>query len=108
MKIDTSTVTVSAIPNPVSQNGTTWSLRLHLAESNGSPTRLTGLRIDGADYSEQIAAWFGSNRVAALGALDANINTSGLVTPVDKFFEFFGRDEGSGQTWYRTLTVTFK
>jgi len=108
MKIDTSTVTVSAIPNPVSQNGTTWSLRLHLAESNGSPTRVTGLRIDGADYSEQIAAWFGSNRIAALGALDANINTSGLVTPVDKFFEFFGRDEGSGQTWYRTLTVTFK
>jgi hypothetical protein len=107
MKIDVSAVTVSAIPNPVPQNSGTWQLRLHLAETNGASTLLTGLRIDGVDYSAQIAGFFGTNRIAALGAIDATIHVSGLVAPVDKFFEFLGKDEASGQTWSQTLTVTF-
>jgi len=29
------------------------------------------------------------------------------VTPVTKYFEFFGKDDGSGATWYREIAVTF-
>src|SRR5207248_2385842 len=105
MLIETSNVVVSAVPNPVPSIDGTWQLGLHLQETNGADTRLTGLRIDGADYSANISGWFGASRLTAKGALDATIHTSGLVTPVDKFFEFFGQDVTSGQTWYRTLTV---
>ncbi|HEV2688077.1 MAG TPA: hypothetical protein VGV35_05970, partial [Bryobacteraceae bacterium] len=108
MKIDASNVAASAIPNPVLQNGGVWSVKLHLDETNGAATQLTGLRIDGADYSANIASWFGTNRLDANGSIEGAISTSGLVTPVDKYFEFFGQDIASGQRWYRTLTVTFK
>jgi len=108
MNIQTSTVTASAIPNPVVESGNSWSLKLHLQESNGAATTLTKLRIDGVDYSSNIASWFGTNSIAAMGSIDATISTSGLLTPVNKYFEFFGQDTASGQTWYRTLTVTFQ
>ncbi|HYL74760.1 MAG TPA: hypothetical protein VEU96_11185 [Bryobacteraceae bacterium] len=108
MKIDTSNVTASAIPNPVVKSGGRWTLKLHLDESNGAATTLTALKIDGVDYSANIATWFGTNRLEANGSLEGMISTSGLVTPVDKFFEFFGQDVASGQRWYQSLTVTFK
>jgi hypothetical protein len=108
MKIDASNVTATAIPNPVLQSNGNWTLKLHLDESNGAATKLTGLRIDGADYSANIAGWFGTNNLAAKGSLEGSISTSGLITPVDKYFEFFGQDVVSGQRWYRALTVTFK
>ena len=107
MKIETSNIVVSAVPNPVPQSGTTWRLSLHLAETNGAATRLTGLKIDGVDYTANIPAWFGTAIIPANGAANGIIHTSGLVTPVLKFFEFFGRDAASGQTWYRTMLVTF-
>jgi hypothetical protein len=108
MKIDTSNVVPSAIPNPVLQNGGKWTLKLHLDETNGAATQLTILKIDGVDYSSNIAGWFGTNRLAANGSLEGTISTGGLVTPVNKYFEFFGQDTASGTRWYRALTVTFK
>lgn len=107
MKIETSNVAVSAVPNPVPENGTTWQLTLQLTETNGAATALTAVKIDGTDYSANIGRWFGTAIIPANGTASATIHTSGLVTPVNKFFEFFGRDVASGQTWYRTLTVTF-
>jgi hypothetical protein len=107
MKIDTSNVSVSANPNPVPESGIIWQLTLHLQETNGAATKLTGMRIDGTDYSSNLATWFGDGGIGANGSIDATIHTSGLVTPVNKFFEFFGQDVASGQPWYRTLTVTF-
>jgi hypothetical protein len=107
MAIDISNVTVSAVPNPVPQDSNTWTLTLNLAESAGASTTVTGLKIDGTDYSSSIPAFFGSANLPANGTLAGTIHTSGLYAPVTKFFEFFGRDNGSGQTWYRQLTVTF-
>jgi lysyl endopeptidase len=107
MTIQTSNVVPSAQPNPVVENGTVWALTLHLAETGGALTTLTGLRIDGVDYSSHIVGFFGTASIPASGTIDATIHTSGLVTPVKKFFEFFGQDAATGQVWYRTLTVTF-
>jgi lysyl endopeptidase len=107
MKIDVSNVTVSAIPSPVPQTDGTWSLKLQLVESGGADTKITGLRIDGADYSTNLSKWFGASLLPANGTLQGSIHTSGLFPPVDKYFEFLGQDVATGATWYRTMTVTF-
>jgi hypothetical protein len=109
MVINTSNVVVSSVPNPVPSvlNGTAWQLTMVLHETNGSPTTLTGLRIDGADYSANIAGFFGTNQIPATGSILGTIHTGGLIPPVTKLFEFFGTDPSSGATWYRQLEVTF-
>ncbi len=107
MVLNTSNVVATATPNPVAANGTTWSLMLELQETGGAATTITEMKIDGVDYTSSIASFFGSNKLAARGALRANIHTSGLITPVTKYFEFYGQDTLSGQTWYRLLLVTF-
>ncbi len=109
MVINTSNVVVSSVPNPVpsTQNGAAWQLTLVLHETNGSPTTLTGLRIDGADYSANIPGFFGTTKIPANGSIQGTIHTGGLIPPVTKFFEFYGTDRSSGQTWYRQLEVTF-
>jgi hypothetical protein len=68
---------------------------------------LTQMKIDGVDYSANLPVWFGTTLLPANGALSAAIHTSGLVVPVTKYFEFWGKDVLSGNTWYRLLTVTF-
>ena len=107
MQIDASNVVITAIPNPVKKDGNSWTLSLSIIEAAGAATTLTGMKIDGADYSANIAGFFGSANLPANGALNAVIHTSGLFTPVTKFFEFYGRDNASGQTWYRLVSVTF-
>ncbi|HLW76525.1 MAG TPA: trypsin-like peptidase domain-containing protein, partial [Bryobacteraceae bacterium] len=109
MTINTSNVVATATPNPVpsTSNGTVWSLTLQLQETNGAATTLTAMKIDGVDYSSSIAAFFGSALIPANGTVSAGIHTTGLVTPVVKYFEFFGKDNLSGNTWYRELPVTF-
>ncbi len=108
MKIDTSNVTVSAIPNPVHQSGTNWTLKLRLEETAGTATTLTRLKIDGVDYTTKINKWFGTNHIDASESIEGVLSTTGLVTPVDKYFEFFGQDIASGERWYRMLVVTFQ
>jgi lysyl endopeptidase len=108
MKLDVSNVSVSASPNPVPPADGVWTLKLHLAENAGSDTKLTGLRIDGDDYSAQISTWFGTQSLPANGSLDGTIHVRGLFAPVDKYFEFFGQDAAiGGRQWYRSMTVTF-
>ena len=107
MKIDISNVVVTALPNPVPQNNGSWTLTLKLSETAGAATTLTRLKIDGADYSGNIAGWFSSASIPANGSIDGIIHTSGLYAPATKYFEFSGVDAGSGQTWYRLVLVTF-
>lgn len=107
MMINTSNVVATATPNPVPQTGDNWSLTLQLQETNGSSTTLTGFKIDGVDYTSSIGAFFGGNLIPANGTVHASIHTSGLITPVTKFFEFYGKDMLSGNTWYRMVPVTF-
>jgi lysyl endopeptidase len=107
MVIQTSNVVASASPNPVTESGNSWQLTVSLQETNGAATTLTAMKINGVDYSSSIAGWFGSTTLPANGTLSAVIHTSGLVTPLTEYFEFWGTDVASGQTWYRLMTVTF-
>jgi hypothetical protein len=107
-----SKVTLSSTPNPVpstsGSNGQQWSFRLRLKEQNGVPTTITALRIDATDYSGHIAQWFGTNKIAAGGAIEGQLTITGVPAPTSKYFEVFGKDTGSGKTWYRVLAVTFQ
>jgi V8-like Glu-specific endopeptidase len=107
MKLDVSSVVISAVPNPVKQNGGSWTLSLVISETAGASTTITQFKIDGVDYTGSILGFFGSANVPANGTLNGVLHTSGLFTPVTKFFEFYGRDNGSGQTWYRMVPVNF-
>jgi hypothetical protein len=107
MVIQTSNIVATANPNPVPSSNGTWQLTLQLQETNGASTNLTQMKIDGVDYTASIPTFFGSSLIPANGVGSATVHTSGLVAPVTKFFEFYGKDVASGQAWYRILTVTF-
>src|SRR5579862_4201841 len=107
MNIQTSNIVTWADPNPVPSSDGIWQLTLLLQETNGAATNLTQLKIDGVDYTASIPAFFGTSEIPANGKISATVHTSGLVAPVTKFFEFYGKDVASGQVWYRLLTVTF-
>ena len=107
VRVDQSNVVASITPNPVVQDGQ-WSFQIRLAETAGASTRVTALKFDGADYSSKIAGWFGTDRIAASGAIVAPLQGTGVFPRGDQYFEFWGVDDASGQAWYRVATVTFQ
>ena len=108
VRVDQSNVLASITPNAVAQNGGQWSFQIRLAESAGASTRVTALKFDGADYSSKIASWFGTDRIAASGAIVAPLHGAGVFPHGDQYFEFWGVDDSSGQPWYRVATMTFQ
>ena len=107
VQVDQSNVIPSITPATVVQSGG-WSLKIRLLETGGTATHLTALKFNGADYSSSIAAWFGTNAIAANGAIMAPLSGQGLFPAGDQYFEFWGVDDASGQPWYRVATVTFR
>jgi hypothetical protein len=95
-------------PNPVIQSGGLWNFTVTLAETGGTGTTLTAVKVNGTDYTSGITSWFGSNYIPANGQLSAPLSATGRFPPGDQYFEFFGVDDGTGQTWYRTATVRFE
>jgi hypothetical protein len=108
VRVDQSNVVAGIAPNPVVQNGAEWSFQIRLADTAGAPTRVTALKFNGTDYSTNIVTWFGTDRIAASGAIVATLHGSGVFPHGDQYFEFWGVDEASGQSWYRVATVTFQ
>jgi hypothetical protein len=108
VRVDQSNVVASITPNPVVQGGGQWSFQIRLAETAGASTRVTALKFNGADYSSKIAGWFGTDRIAASGAIVAPLHGTGVLPYGDQYFEFWGVDDASGQPWYRVATVTFQ
>jgi hypothetical protein len=107
VRADQSNVVAAITPNPVVQNGGEWSFQIRLADTAGAATRLTAVKFNGEDYSANIATWFGTDRIPASGAIVATLHGSGVFPHGDQYFEFWGVDEASGQSWYRVATVTF-
>ena len=108
VRVDQSNVLASITPDTVAQGGGQWSFQIRLAETTGASTRVTALKFDGADYSSKIAGWFGTDRIAASGAIVAPLHGAGVFPHGDQYFEFWGVDDASGQPWYRVATVTFQ
>ena len=108
VRVDQSNVVAGITPNPVVQSSALWSFQIRLAETAGASTRVTAMKFNGTDYTANIAAWFGTDRIAANGAIVAPLHGSGVFPHGDQYFEFWGVDEASGQPWYRVATVMFQ
>ena len=108
VRVDQSNVAAGITPNPVARNGAEWSFQIRLLDTGGASTRVTAMKFNGADYSADIASWFGTDRIAANGAIVAPLRGAGVFPQGDQYFEFWGVDEASGQSWYRVATVMFQ
>jgi hypothetical protein len=108
VSVSQSNIQPSISPNPVIQSGGLWNFTVQLVETGGAATTLTALKVNGADYSSSIAGWFGTNQIAANGEISAPLSATGQFPAGTQYFEFFGVDDISGQTWYRTATVVFQ
>ena len=108
VRVDQSNVVAGITPNPVVQSSALWSFQIRLAETAGASTRVTAMKFNGTDYSANIADWFGTDRIAANGAIVAPLRGAGVFPHGDQYFEFWGVDEASGQPWYRVATVMFQ
>ena len=102
-------VVPSFSPNPAYQqttaSGSVWVVTVTLFERAGVNAKLTGLKIDGEDYSSQITSFFGGANIPANGQLSAALALSQYTPPVDSQFTFSGTDDG-GNNWTRQLSVT--
>jgi len=106
MKMDISNVVASASPNPVQQGRDgLWSYTVQLKETAGVSTQLTRVRIDGRDYTSDIANWFGSSQLPAGGTLQAPLKAK-VFASESQIVEFWGVDNASGKNWYRSFTVS--
>ena len=106
-----SAIIPSVSPNPVYQQqadaqGYGWFYTVSLSEVAGVGTTLTGLMIDGNDYSSQIATFFGTASIAAHGTVQASLRTKGLTPPATLLFVFSGAD-ASGKQWSQQMSVAF-
>jgi hypothetical protein len=72
-----------------------------LSETGGVGVNLTRLVVFGADYSSQIANWFGSTRLAANGKLSGSFAASCSCSPPwDGIWQITGTDDnGHTNTW---------
>jgi lysyl endopeptidase len=103
-----SNVQVSATPDTVISSSGLWQFTIKLVETGGASTHITGVKVNGTDYSSAIVNWLGADHLDANGEIDAPLTASGRFPPGDQYFEFFGLDDSSGQRWYRVVTVRFQ
>ena len=106
-----SAVLVSIDQNPVFQQppdatGNAWRFTLTVTEEGGIPTTVTGLTIDGADFTSKIPALFGSTALPANSSLSATIGLSNLAVPKNVVILVSGVD-ASGVAWSQQLSIPF-
>lgn len=111
LPVNPSAVVPSIVPNPVYQEATdsagySWFYTIHLQETAGVATTLTGLTIDGADESSSILSFFGTASIPAGGSISSNVRAKNLAPPVNRVFIFSGTDVG-GRQWTQQITVPF-
>lgn len=84
-----------------------WNFTLTLTEEAAVPTTLTGLTINGTDYSAQIVSLFGSASISANQSISAQIALSNLSVPANVPFTLSGMDAG-GRQWKQQLSIPFQ
>ncbi|PWU12763.1 MAG: hypothetical protein C5B51_00080 [Terriglobia bacterium] len=103
-----SNVQASITPNPVVASNGQWQFTITLTETGGADTQLSGIKVNGVDYSYLMSDWFGSDHIAANGSIQASLTAAGRFPGGSQFFEFWGIDAVSGRTWYRVASARFQ
>ncbi len=112
VRIIPSTVTLQSTPNPVAPStpdsaSCRYFFNLSAVETAGIDTRLTGLRINGEDYSAELGTWFGGTELPRNGRLEARVRVCAPATPATHVFVLGGIDTLSGRAWTQSTTVEF-
>jgi uncharacterized protein (TIGR03437 family) len=107
-----SAVVISSDQNPVFQHapdgkGNGWTVNLTLTEEAGIGTTLTGLTIDGVNFTSQIAGLFGSAAIPPNGSVSAAVGFPTIAAPKTVVFVFSGVDAG-GAPWTTQLSLPFQ
>jgi uncharacterized protein (TIGR03437 family) len=89
------------------QPANNWNFTLTLTEEAGVPTTLTGMTINGVDYSSQIAGLFGNGSIPANQSISAQIGLTNVKVPGNVAFTFSGMDAG-GRKWSQKLEIPFQ
>ena len=89
------------------QPANSWNFTLTLAEEAGVATTLTGMTINGTDYSSQIASLFGSATIPANHSISSQITLANLKVPGKVAFTVSGVD-ATGRTWSQQLSIPFQ
>jgi hypothetical protein len=110
--ITRSKVLATVTPNPVYQQATdadgyAWFYTVRLTETGGVAARLTSLKYEGGDLSNNIVSWFGSDLLPAHGALSSALRNRAEPVPVTRLFEVAGVDIATGLAWATQVTVSF-
>ncbi len=92
-------------PNPGYQQvpGGNWPMTVKLVEKNGVATKLTGFTING--NPQDLSLW-ATTDIPANGTILRKFGLLGLTPPTTRVFGFSGAD-ANGQTWTRSITVSF-
>lgn len=80
-------------------------ITVQVQETGGVARTLSGLLINGVDFSPQIPAFFGTSRLPAGGTLGANLIVQWSPTPATLTFAFSGTD-ASGHNWTQSATAS--
>lgn len=112
VRIIPSEVTLQATPNPVAAGtpdaeGCRYFFNLSAQETAGIDTKLTALKVNGEDFTAQIASWFGANSLSGNGQLEARVRLCAPGAPPTHTFTLAGTDTLTGRTWTQSTTVEF-
>ena len=107
----TAAMNLISAPGAVSQNpaaaaGCQWYQHLGVEELNGHPVQLTRFLAGGQNLSTQIAGYFGSTTLPALGTLLTGVCWTGISPPETLDYELDGTDD-TGTLITTTLSVPF-
>ncbi|HEX4134625.1 MAG TPA: M23 family metallopeptidase [Bryobacteraceae bacterium] len=93
-------LSISFSPNPVTKSSDgAWYYTVYVQETAGTAVNLTQMSIGGADYSSDIATWFGKTTVPAHGQISVGIKSTGNSGPL------LWQVSGGGQSWSGSITL---
>jgi len=101
-----SNVIESFTPGTVYQSAGQWSFQVTLAETGGVGTTVTSMKINGTDYSSNLASFFSGTHIPAKGSISAPLTAPSSFPSGQIYFEFSGVDDSTGAHWYRVAAVT--
>jgi uncharacterized protein (TIGR03437 family) len=104
-----SAVTAAIDSNPVfetSANSNKWTFQLTLTEEASIPTTLTGMTINGVDYTSQLTTLFGSTAIGPGNSITAAVTLQNVAIPKTVVLTFTGVDS-SGAKWTTGMSIPF-
>ncbi len=96
--------TVSVTATPASQAQTGLNINVQIQDLSGNSSKITGMTINGSNFTPAITAIFGTTQLGAKATLKANLQVQWNPMPSSLVFSFTGIDS-TGHTWTQTVSM---